>query len=225
MASGLRARVRELASGRDAGLVYAGIVLAITVALGLLPGSVADRVVQDSSTNLVNLRRHPPFVLLVSAFVEPSGWDLWVVVPLVWAFGVLQRWLGRAAVLITATLGHVGVTVFVATFLTAGIVHGRVSLSEATATDVGVSYALVTVLGLISARLSRRLVRGYVVLLTLGLIAAVVLGRSFTDLGHLAAWVLGLGLAHLVRRAQSAGRADVRQGGAERGEGERAGND
>jgi hypothetical protein len=98
--------------------------------------------------------------------------------------------------------------------LTAGIVHGRIALSEATATDVGVSYGLVAVLGLISASFVRDVTRRwYLTALTAGFVLALVAGRSFTDLGHLVAWSLGLALALLVHRARTAVPAGPATGG------------
>ena len=198
-------RLVAFVRGRDLAIGYAVVVVVTALWLSLVRAPVADRVILSSSTNLVNLRLHPPFVLAVSAFVEPSIRQLWIVVPLVWALGAPQRWLGRAAVVVTVLLGHVGATLFVATVLTAGIVHGRIALSEATATDVGVSYGLVAVLGLLSAALvpgARR--RWYLAAFTAGFVLALVAGRSFTDLGHLIAWILGLALALLVHRARTA---------------------
>lgn len=197
-------RLLAAVRGRDLAVSYAGVVIVVAIALSLVPSRVADRFILDSSTNLVNLRQHPPFVLVVSAFVEPAVWHVWIVVPLVWAYGTLQRWLGRGAVLITVVLGHVGTTLFVATVLTAGMVHGRIALAEDRATDVGVSYGLVTVMGLLSLRVPPRWQGWYLAGISLGLVGQLLIVRSFTDLGHLVAWILGLGLALLVGRAQLA---------------------
>ena len=199
----LRARVAGACRGRDLALVYGGVVVALAVAVALMPERQANRFVLDSSTNLVNLRRHPPFVLVVSAFVEPSLWQLWIIPLMVWAYGALQRWLGRAAVAVAAILGHVGATLFVSTILTAGIAHGRIGLSQAHAADVGVSYGLVAAAGLLAARVPPRRARLYVAGLSTLLAVALLVNRTFTDLGHAAAWVIGLGLALLVRRAQA----------------------
>ena len=208
----VRHRLVAFGRGRDLAIGYATLVVLTAVWLSLVPARVADRVILSSSTNVANLRLHPPFVMVVSAFVEPSIRQLWIVVPLVWALGSLQRWLGRMAVIITMVLGHVGATLFVATVLTAGIGHGRIALSQATATDVGVSYGLVAVLGLLSARFVRGAIRRwYVVVFTAGFVLALVAGRSFTDLGHLVAWSLGLALALLVHRAQTAMQAEARR--------------
>ena len=199
--------VRRLARGRDVALVYAAIVVAVAVALALLPQARADAVVLRSSTNLVNLRLHPRFVVVVSAFVEPSLLDLVLLVPLVWAFGALQRRTGRAALLVAAVLGHLTATLVVSTLLLAGITKGRIALAEAVAPDVGVSYALVAVLGLLTAWAppARRL--WFVAGGTVAFVAVVVVSRTFTDLGHLVAWSVGLALALLVRQATVRGSA------------------
>ncbi len=169
--------------------------------LALMASERAHRVVVASSTNLVNLRQHPPYVLVVSAFVEPSVMQLWIIGPLVWALGALQRRLGRAATVVTVMVGHIGASLFVATMLTAGIAKGRISLTEATATDVGVSYGLVAVLGVLTVYIPRRWRRPTVLGGTLALVGVLAVGRSFTDLGHLVAWAFGLGLSVLVGAA------------------------
>lgn len=187
--------------GRGVAVAYGVVVVVAAVLLQVAPDAVAQDVVLRSSTNLVNLRRHLPFALVVSAFLVPSAGQVLLVVPLVWALGALQRRLGRGAVVLTAVLGHVGATLVVSTILLAGIAHGRVALSVATAADVGVSYVLVAVLALLTAWAPpsrRRLVVGGG---TAALVAVLAADRAFTDLGHLAAWLIGLALASLVTKA------------------------
>lgn len=104
----IRQRLQRFLAGSDLAVGYAGVVSVLVLVLAVLPQRAVDRIVLDSSTNLVNLRQHPPLVLVVSAFPGLS---------LVFAAGL-------------------------------------------------------------------------------------VLGRSFTDLGHACAWLIGLGLAVLVVRAQ-----------------------
>jgi hypothetical protein len=201
------AALRRFARGRDVALAYGAVVLVVAVALNLLPQDVADTVVLKVSTNLVNLRQHPPFVVAVSAFVEPSLLGLVLVVPLVWAFGALQRRVGRAALVTSAVLGHLTATLVVSTVLLAGIAKGRIALAEATASDVGVSYALVTVLGLLTAWAPAARRRWFLVGGTGGLVGLLLVSRTFTDLGHLVGWAVGLSLALLVVRVTAAGSA------------------
>ncbi len=197
------ALLRGFWHGRDVAFCYAGILVAVTVALATLPDRVAERVVVDSSTNLTNLRLHPPLVLVLSAFIEPTLVQLWIVPVLIWVYGTVQRWLGRAATVVAAVLGHVGATLFVATVLTAGVAHGRISLSVEDAADVGASYGVVAAAALLAARVPRRWLAGYVSGCSGLLVGALVLHRTFTDLGHAVAWTIGLALALLVSRASS----------------------
>ena len=77
--------MRRAARGRDVGLIYAAVVAVFTLLLTIVPASTANEILLTSSTNLVNLRSHPPRVLALSAFVQPSVLQLWVLAPLVWA--------------------------------------------------------------------------------------------------------------------------------------------
>ena len=84
------------------------IVISI-IAAAQPPARLRD-IVSGSSTDLVNLGQRPLAVLFASAFVVSPVWGLWIVAPMVVAYGALQRWLGRASVIVVAVLGHVGAT-------------------------------------------------------------------------------------------------------------------
>ncbi|HET9656644.1 MAG TPA: hypothetical protein VFP72_14910 [Kineosporiaceae bacterium] len=62
---------------------------------------------------------------------------------------------------------------------------------------------ITAVLGLLAARVSTRRRPWYVMGFTVGCVVTLIVWRGFTDLGHLSAWVIGLGLAVLVHRAQA----------------------
>jgi hypothetical protein len=200
---GVWSRLAPWLRGADVGWAYAAVVLVVAVVVRVLPGTTTDELVLDSSTNLDNLRRTPLLVLGASAFVVAPLTGLWILVPLVVVFGAAQRWLGRAATVIVAVLGHVGVTLFVAVLLAAGIDDGRLSPSLARAQDVGVSYALATLAGLLIGRVPRRLRPWYAGGLLVLVVAALVIGPDFTDLGHLTAVLLGFALAVLVARGRA----------------------
>jgi hypothetical protein len=200
---GVWSRLAPWLRGADVGWAYAAVVLVVAVVVRVLPGTTTDELVLDSSTNLDNLRRTPLLVLGASAFVVAPLTGLWILVPLVVVFGAAQRWLGRAATVIVAVLGHVGVTLFVAVLLAAGIDDGRLSPSLARAQDVGVSYALATLAGLLIGRVPRRLRPWYAAGLLVLVVAALVIRPDFTDLGHLTAVLLGFALAVLVARGRA----------------------
>jgi hypothetical protein len=200
-------RLWSFCRGRDLALGYAVVVTVVAVALAIVPRSVHDEVVLQSSTNLNNLRHHPISVLIVSAFVLGSPAELAEIPLLIWAYGALQRWLGRGAAVITGAFGHVGATLFVAVLLAAGITRGRVSPAVGTFADVGVSYGLAAVAGLCTLRVPRRWRTAYLIVLIGILASALVLSHTFTDVGHATAFCIGTSLAVLV----SAGHRSARQ--------------
>jgi hypothetical protein len=194
-------RVAPLVRGADLAWAYSAAVVVVAIVVRVLPGARTEELVLDSSTNLANLRDAPLLVLGASAFVVSPVWGLWILVPLVVAFGAAQRWLGRAATVIVAVLGHVGATLFVAMLLAAGIAHGQLNPAVARAPDVGVSYGLAAVAGLLAARVPARR-RGWYVLGLLAITAGPLLVRpNFTELGHTTAVLLGFALALLAVRA------------------------
>jgi hypothetical protein len=200
----VRSRLAPLFRDADVAWAYAAIVLVVAVVVELAPGTTTEELVLDSSTNLDNLRHTPLLVLGASAFVVAPPAGLWILAPLVAAFTAAQRWLGRAATIIVAALGHVGVTLFVAVLLAAGIDDGRLSPALARAQDVGVSYAVATVAGLLVARVPRRRRPWYAAALLVVTVVPLVLDTDFTDVGHLTAVLFGFALAVLVTRRPTA---------------------
>ncbi len=195
--------VRPLVRDTDLAWAYAAVVLVVAVVARALPGA-SEELVLDSSTNLDNLRHTPVLVLVASAFVVAPLSGLWILVPLVVAFGAAQRWLGRAATLVVATLGHVGATLFVAVLLATGIERGWLSPAIAHAPDVGVSYGLAAVAGLLAARVPAGRRRWYVLGLLVVAAGPLAIRPTFTYVGHTIAALLGLALAVLVARANAA---------------------
>ena len=180
--------------------VYAAIVLVVAIVVEAAPGTTSEELVLDSSTNLDNLRHTPLLVLGASAFVVSPLSGLWILAPLVVTFAAAQRWLGRVATVIVAVLGHVGATLFVAVLLAVGIEDRRLSPALARAQDVGVSYVVAAVAGLLVARVPRRLRPWYVAGLLVITVVPLLLDADFTDVGHLTAVLLGFALAVLVSR-------------------------
>lgn len=186
----------------DVGWTYAAVVLVVAVVVRVLPGSRPQDLVLDTSTNLDNLRHTPLLVLGASAFVVSPRSGLWILAPLVVVFAAAQRWLGRAATVIVAVLGHVGATLFVAALLAAGINDGVVDADLARAPDVGVSYGLAAVAGVLVGRIPRRHRPWY----ALGVLAvaagSLAVDRDFTGVGHVTAVLLGFALAVLTARRE-----------------------
>jgi len=202
-----RSRGRGLLRGSDLAVLYALVVLAVAVALHASPDHLQRRFVQDTSSNLVNLRHSPLRVLLLSALVVPDVEGLLILVPLVLALTASTRWLGRGPTLVALVFGHVGATLFVATLLVAGVTNGRLDPSVARAPDVGVSYALAGVFGMLAARVPRRWRWAWVLVPTAGLGIVLLVAPDFTAVGHLTALAIGFGLGAVAHRAAGTGPA------------------
>lgn len=202
---GRRAAVLAWVRERDVAVGYAVAVLAVGLYVHTQTGRVADELVLESSTNLVNLRDSPLSVLALSPFVVSSLAGLWVLPLLVLGYGAAQRWVGRRGTVVVAVLGHVGATLLVATLLVAGVRHGRLAPSVGRAPDVGVSYGLLAVLAFLTARIPRRAWRvAWRLWLLSGGIGALLYQATFTDVGHLVALLIGFGIASVARGAAGA---------------------
>jgi hypothetical protein len=88
--------------------------------------------------------------------------------------------------------GHVGATLLVALGLTAAIKFGWLPLSISRASDVGVSYGALAVLGALTAAVPRRWRPAWIGWWFPVGIASAALSADFTDVGHSIALVLGM---------------------------------
>ncbi len=171
------------------------LVLLVAVVLAVVPEDVHRRAVLSASTNIANLRHDPAAVLLLSAFVVRDSSEVLLLLPLAVVMTLCNRTTGRASTVVAALFGHVGATLLVATFLAAGVRRGFVPHSVTTTPDVGVSYALAGMAGLLAAGVPRRWRWVYVVGGFVALVVLISVDTDFTDAGHLLAFATGLGLA------------------------------
>ncbi|ORW26275.1 hypothetical protein AWC19_04645 [Mycobacterium palustre] len=173
---------------------YAAILIAVWLVLAALGPHTRDAVVSHMSTNLHNLAHGRLTTLVGSAFVDDGGKVyLWLpgLVCLL-ALGELI-WRGRGLV-ITFAVGHIGATLLVAAGLVAALEVGWLPVSVTRATDVGVSYGAVCVLGALTASIPSRWWPAWVGW-WLGIAATAAVGLDFTAVGHVLALLLGIGLS------------------------------
>ena len=196
--------VVRLVRHRDVAIAYGATVVLTTVIAFSHSAAEARQAVLDSSTNLANLRAQPLRVLVASAFLLASPWSLWVIPAVLWAYGALQRWLGRLATVVVAVVGHVFATVFVAVMVAAGIAQHQLDRRVSNEPDVGVSYGLAAVVGVLVFRLPPKQRHVIATLGTVALVGVLVLSQTFTDLGHLVAWLLGLAMGFVGARTADA---------------------
>lgn len=173
-------------------LAYATALFAVaSVLLALGPGA-QDRVVGLLSTNLHNLARGHLGTLLGSAFVTSEG-QTYLLLPGLVCLLALAELFWRSRGLIQAfALGHVGATLIVAAGLAVAIKCGWLPISMTRASDVGLSYGAVAVLGTLTAAIPHRWrpawIGGW---LTVAAVVVVSTG-DFTAGGHAVALILGM---------------------------------
>lgn len=188
-------------------LIYLFTLLVTQLTLSTVDDHLGQRLLISESTNLANMARVPVQVLIGSAFwLDTSpvvtycafAALLLVMVP-------LEHWLGTGRWLAAVLTGHVGATLLTLVATTCLLRHGLLSPAVAHAADVGLSYALLTGLGLLVHRLPRPGHRAAAALLGAGGLGLVlVLDQEIADLGHLLSFLIGIGLFALVPRVRLA---------------------
>ncbi len=174
---------------------YAALLAAISVMLNALGPHAREVAVSRMSTNLHNLAHGHLTTLVGSAFVDDGGdiclWLPWLTCLL--ALGELI-WRGKGLV-VAFTVGHVGATLIVAVGLVVALKAGWLPFSIARASDVGVSYGAVCVLGALTASIPSRW-RHVWVGWWLGIALMAASSADFTAVGHVLALLLGIGLSY-----------------------------
>lgn len=198
---------RSWVLGRDVALCYAVIVLVISLMVAIQPPHRLAALVEQSSTNLANMAAHPFAVLVLSAFVVSPAAGLVLLIPVVVAYGELQRWLGRAATIVVVVFGHVGATLVVMTLEIAALHRRLVGFDIVVKPDVGVSYGLFAVIGVLLARLPQRWRMPYGIACLLLLVLLLIVDFGFTNVGHASAWLIGVSLSLVVHRGAAAAQA------------------
>lgn len=185
--------------------IWLAVLLVTTIVIHQFSPEFARRFVLHHSTNLHELSHNPIRVLISSAlWIDGGHW--WPYVILYSLFHApAEHWLGTKRWLIVVVVSHVG-----ATYISEGVVHydirhGTAPTSAAFIQDIGVSYALAGIQGVLTYRIpppwryvyaSAMIVYwGYPVLANSGYTA-------FADVGHFTALLLGFACYPLTRRRQ-----------------------
>ncbi len=171
---------------------YAAALLAISIAILLLGPHAHDVIVQRASTNLHNLAHGHLGTLLGSALVVDAG-PLYFWLPFLTCLLALAELHLRTIRLIVAFIvGHIGATLVVAAALAAAVEFGWLPSSITRASDVGMSYGALAVLGAMTAVMPARWRAAWVGWWVSAGIASAIIGGDFTDAGHTVAVVLGV---------------------------------
>jgi hypothetical protein len=173
-------------------LGYATVLIGVSAVLVDLGPRVRAHVIARASTNLHNLAHGHLGTLLGSAFVTDAG-PMYFWLPCLVCLLALAELIWRSGRLaIVFITGHIGATLLVAVGLTAAIELHWLPMSVSRASDVGVSYGAVAVLGALTSAIPERWRPAWIGFwVPVGIIAAAM-GDDFTDVGHSIALILGM---------------------------------
>lgn len=171
---------------------YVAALLSISCAILALGPHAHDVLVERASTNLHNLAHGHVGTLLGSALVVDAG-PLYFWLPFLTCLLALAELHLRTIRLVVAFLvGHIGATLLVAAALAGAVEFGWLPVSITRASDVGMSYGALAVLGAMTAVIPRRWRAAWVGWWVSAGLASAIIGGDFTDFGHTAAVVLGV---------------------------------
>lgn len=189
-------RRRRGGSVRAVGLgtfIWLAILFVTTIVAHRVGAQDLTRILQSRSTNLRHLMHDPVPSLVRSAFwIDGDGWFLYAIAYAA-IHATVERWLGTMRWLLVVVVAHVGATYISQSVLLWAIDTGRAPESQINVIDIGVSYGLAGVAGLLTFRLAWKWRAPYLVAL-LALCLTPVVGPfldgghpTFTDIGHLCA--------------------------------------
>ncbi|MFI9504265.1 rhomboid-like protein [Nocardia sp. NPDC052566] len=178
-------------------LGYLTVLTLSAAAFTVLSDSAESRVVMHASTNLHNLLRGHVGTLFSSAFVIGDIAAAFLIIPLfacLLAFAELR--FGSRRLLRIFLAGHIGATLLVAAGLWVAVTADWLPDSIAWAEDVGVSYGAMAVVGALTVALPQRWQTVWATTWLLLATEGVVVGQTFTNVGHLLALAIGLAVAY-----------------------------
>ncbi|PPJ30770.1 hypothetical protein C5E45_08510 [Nocardia nova] len=172
--------------------IWLAILLVSTLVVGHLSADQAEILLGNRSTNLHHLREDPVHVLISSAFwLAGGGWFGYAVSYTIF-HAQAERWLGTLRWLAVVVIAHVGATDLSEGVLYWAIRHGYAPESAVNTLDYGVSYALAGVIAVLVYRIAKPWRYVYLLGVVVFYAIPVFASRTFTDIGHFSAMMLGL---------------------------------
>ncbi|WP_327355224.1 rhomboid-like protein [Streptomyces sp. NBC_01304] len=191
--------VRRYVRSAPGTYIWLGALFVTTVAVRHMSPEFEEEFLRQRSTNIHELSRNPVRVLISSAFwIDGDSWLPYAAYYTVF-HAQAERWLGTARWVAVCGASHVLATLISEGALLWAIRHGHAPASAVNTLDVGVSYALAGVAAVLAYRIPSpwRYPYAFAVLVVYG--TPLINGRTFTDLGHFTAALIGLGCFLLVR--------------------------
>ncbi|MHC3469121.1 rhomboid-like protein [Streptomyces sp. 7R007] len=196
---GIGTRARAYVRSAPGTYVWLVILFFTTVAAHRMSPEFEQEFLRQRSTNLHELSDNPVRVLVQSAMWIDGGYWL----PYAFLYSVFhaqaERWLGTARWLVVVVAAHVLATLISEGALLMAISAGMAPVSAVNTLDVGVSYALAGVVGVLVYRIAPPWRYGCLVVVLVVYGVPLTSTPTFTDLGHFVSVLIGLACHPLVR--------------------------
>lgn len=172
---------------------YAALLILVTVLVSVMSNSAQTRVMLHASTNLYNLLHGHIGTLLSSALLIGNTDVSLLVLPLLICLLALAEIKFGASRLIRIFLaGHLGSTLLVALGLWVSVEEHWLPLQITHAEDVGISYGSMALIGAFLVLMPERWRPTWAITWLAVAVAGVVMGHTFTNVGHLLSVSIGL---------------------------------
>lgn len=173
-------------------LIYTVTLVVVSVCISKLDLELQNRVIEQTSTNLDNLRHGRLDTLITSAFVADAGPE-WEWAPgLIFLLAIGELLWGSLRLAVALVLSHVGATLLVAAWLAVAVARGWLPVDVASEADVGMSYCVVGVLGALAPAIPRPWRLAWVGWWLGVAIVVAFVETDFAYLGHLVAFLIGM---------------------------------
>ncbi len=186
---------------KTAPLTYSWLVvlLVTTIVQRSIPAHRLHELLQKESTNLHHLASDPIRVLIQSLlWIDGKYWWPYLVVFTLF-LAPAERWLGHLRWLLVGLVCHVG-----ATYLSEGYLYWTIQEAESSprlidARDIGVSYFVVGIVGVLTYHIPPRWRWLYLIAALVVFGVSLAVKHDFTQLGHFTALLIGLACYSLTR--------------------------
>lgn len=179
--------------------VWLAVLFLTTFALHHMSPEFEEHFLRQRSTNIHELSKNPVRVLIASAmWIDDGHWLPYAVLFTVF-HAPAERWLGTARWLVVCSAAHVLATLISEGALLKAIQDGMAPHSAVNTLDVGVSYALAGVVGVLTYRIAAPWRYAYLATVLVLFAMPLTTGPTFTDFGHFVSVLIGLACYPLVR--------------------------
>lgn len=179
--------------------IWLAILFVTTQIIRHVEPGFADGILERRSTNIHYLTEQPVRVLIRSAlWIDGGSWFFYFVLYNVF-HATAERWLGTWRWLAVLVLAHVCATYISQGVLAWMINHGHAKESMRYTLDYGVSYALAGIIAVLTYWFVKPWCYVYCAGVLLFYFWPLIHNRTFTDLGHFSAVLVGLACYPIVR--------------------------